>query len=75
MKVIQSLHPESSLTKLLTVLSVPFGDTFDLKVLVGVKSEVVIQHKEKDGKTYANIAVVLKVRKRLLVSPCVSKGG
>jgi hypothetical protein len=29
-RVVQSLHPESSLGKLLTALNVPFGDTFDL---------------------------------------------
>lgn len=62
--VVQSLHPESSLVKLLTALNVPFGDTFDLSVLVGVKCEVVIQHREKGGQTYANIAAVLKIRKR-----------
>ena len=62
-KVVQSLHPESSLVRLLTALNVSFGDTFDLNVLVGVKCEVLIQHKERGGKIYANIAAVLKVRK------------
>jgi hypothetical protein len=63
MKVIQSLHPKSNLTKLLTQLSVPFGDTFDLNVLIRVKCRVVVQHKERDGKAYANIAAVLKLHK------------
>lgn len=71
MRVVQSLHPESSLTKLLTALNVPFGETFDLNVLVGVKCEVVIQHKEKDGQTYANIAAVLKIRKSYTRSPAI----
>jgi hypothetical protein len=64
LRVVKSLHPESSLVRLLTALSVPFGDTFDLTDLVGIKCQVVIQHKEKEGKTYANIAAVLKLRNR-----------
>ena len=64
MRLVKSLHPESSLGKLLTALNVPFGDRFDLNVLVGVRCEVVIQHEVRDGQTTANIAAVLKVRKR-----------
>ena len=41
-RIVQSLHPQSSLARLLTALNVPFGDSFYLKVLVGVKCEVVI---------------------------------
>jgi hypothetical protein len=66
LKVVQSLHSKSNLVRLLTALSVPFGETFDLRGLVGVKCEVVIQHKESDGKTDATIAAVLKVRKARL---------
>lgn len=69
MRLVKSLHPESSLGKLLTALNVPFGDTFDLNVLVGVRCEVVIQHKEIEGKIQANIAAVLKVRKRAGTRP------
>lgn len=62
--VVQSLHPKSTLVKLLDALSVPFGETFDLRELVGVRCQVVIQHKKRDGKIYANVVAVLKVRKR-----------
>ncbi len=62
LRVVKSLHPESSLARLLGALSVPFGDTFDLNDLVGIKCLVVIQHKEREGETQANIAAVLKVR-------------
>lgn len=62
-RVVQSVYPESSLARLLTALNVPFGDTFDLIVLIGVKCEVVIQHREKGGQTCANIAAILKSRK------------
>jgi hypothetical protein len=55
---------------LLTALSVPFRETFDLRGLVGIKCEVVIQHKENNGKTEATIAAVLRVRKARLRSPC-----
>jgi hypothetical protein len=47
------------------MLSVPFGDTFDLRELVGIECRVVIQHKEKDLKTYANVAALLKIRNPL----------
>jgi hypothetical protein len=64
MRLVKSLHPESSLVKLLGALSVPFGETFDLTTLVGVKCEAVIQHKESEGKIVARVAAVLQVRKR-----------
>jgi len=63
-RLVKSLQPESSLGKLLTALAVPFGDTFDLNVLVGVKCKVVIQQKVRDGQTYASIAAILKARQR-----------
>jgi hypothetical protein len=75
-KVIQTLHPKSNLVKLLTQLGVPFGDTFDLNEVVGISCQVVIQHEEKEGKIYANIAAVLKLSKRGILShaqtPCVA---
>ena len=64
MRVVKTLHPKSNLVKLLTTLNVPFGETFDLNGLVGIKCEVVIEHKESNGKTDVNIAAVLKVRSR-----------
>ena len=64
LKVIQTLHPESNLVKLLTALNVPFEDTFDLNQVVGISCQVVIQHEEKEGKIYANIVAVLENRKR-----------
>jgi hypothetical protein len=67
LRVIQSLQPESNLVKLLTQLSVPFGEVFDLNEVVGISCQVVIQHEEKEGKIYANIAAVLKTRKRACV--------
>jgi hypothetical protein len=70
MRLVKSLHPKSSLGKLLTAVNVPFGDRFDLNVLVGVRCEVVIQHEVREGKIQANIAAVLKVREA--VSPSVS---
>jgi hypothetical protein len=71
MRLVKSLHPKSSLGKLLPALKVPFGDRFDLNELVGVRCEVVIQHKEIEGKIRATIAAVLKVRKRAGILPPV----
>lgn len=62
MTVTKSLHNKSALGKLLASLGIPVGAEFDLNDIVGVKCQVVIQHKESDGKTYANVASVLKIR-------------
>lgn len=59
MTATKSLHSKSQLGKLLATLKIPAGAEFDMDDLVGIKCQVVIQHKESDGKTYANIATVL----------------
>jgi hypothetical protein len=64
MSVTKSLHSKSQLGKLLAALKVPVGAEFDLNDIVGMKCQVVIQHTEKDGKTYGNIASVIPVSKR-----------
>lgn len=56
----RGFHPNSNLGKLLTQLGFPLGDTFDLSTLIGIKCQVVIQHRERDGKTYANVAAMLR---------------
>ena len=38
------------------------ADEFDTDVMIGVKCQVVIEHKENDGRVYANITSVLKKR-------------
>jgi hypothetical protein len=48
---------------LLATLKVPVGAEFDLNDIVGIKCQVVVQHKESEGKNYANIATVLPVIK------------
>jgi hypothetical protein len=58
----ESLHPKSNVAKLLTQLGVPFGSSFDLNDLVGIKCQVVIQHKETEQGTFANIVSVLKLK-------------
>lgn len=62
MTVTKSLHSKSQLGKLLVSLGISTGPEFDLNDIVGVKCQVVIQHKESEGKTYANIVSVLKLR-------------
>jgi hypothetical protein len=63
LKVIQTLHPNFNVAKLLTQLSVPFGDVFDLNELIGISCEVVVQHREGDGKIKAYVVAVLELRK------------
>lgn len=59
----KSLHAKSGLVKqLLSPLGFSVGNEFDANVIVGTKCQVVIQHKESDGKTYANVTAILKVR-------------
>lgn len=64
MSVTKSLHAKSQLGKVLAALKIPVGAEFDLNDIVGVKCQVVIQHNEKDGKTYANITSVIPVSKK-----------
>lgn len=59
MTVTKSLHSKSSLGKLLASLNVTAGAEFDLNDLVGIKCQIVIQHKENEGRTYANVTAVL----------------
>jgi predicted component of type VI protein secretion system len=63
MSVNKVLGAKSTLSKLLTNLGVNSGAEFDLNDLVGIKAQVVIEHKENDGRTFANIVSVLKNRK------------
>ena len=59
----QSLHSKSALVKnLLSPLGFTVNNEFDVENLIGTKCQVVIQHKESDGKTYANVTAVLKNR-------------
>ena len=59
----KSIGPKSSFFKLLTQLGLgtPGMKNFDPDTLIGIKVQVVIEHKEsKDGRIFANIATVLK---------------
>jgi hypothetical protein len=59
----KSLHHKSTLGNMLNQLSVPVNGEFDLEDLVGMKVQVVIQHNENQGKTYANVTSFLKGKK------------
>lgn len=60
-----SLGAKSTLRKsILNPLGVTPGKEFDLNSLVGVKCQVLIQHNTiEDGRTFANIASILKTKK------------
>lgn len=57
------LGDKSTLGKLLKSLGITAGKEFDLNSLVGTKCQVVIQHNESDGNTYANIVTVIRIKK------------
>ena len=60
------LGAKSRLRKeILNPLGITAGNEFDLNNLIGIKCQAVIQHNESesDGKTYANIASLLKLKK------------
>jgi len=64
-KYTKSLHAKSAFVKtLLAPLGISAGTEFDTDALVGTKCQVVIQHKESDGKTYANVTAVLRIRSK-----------
>jgi hypothetical protein len=52
------LGEKSTLGKLLAELKVPCGDTFDTDELIGLKTQVIISHKEGKDRNYANITIV-----------------
>lgn len=74
-----SMHEKASLRKTLEAWrGVPFKESdfgeggFDLKLLLNVPCILSIIHKVEDGKTYANIASIMKVPKGMPVPPAVS---
>lgn len=59
----KSLHAKSAFVKqLLAPLGFSVGTEFDTDEMIGTKCQVVIQHKESDGSTYANVTAVLRIR-------------
>jgi len=58
----QDLHPDSNVAKLLRQLDIPFAGTFDLSTLLGIRCQIIVQHGERDGETYASVVSVLKFR-------------
>ena len=52
------LGEKSTLGKLLTELKIAAGDTFDTDELIGVKTQVIISHKEGKDRNYANVTIV-----------------
>ena len=52
------LGEKSTLGKLLTELKIAAGDTFDTDELIGLKTQVIISHKEGKDRNYANVTIV-----------------
>jgi hypothetical protein len=59
----KSLGSKANLYKFLVSLGFTPGAEFDVEDIVGTKAQVVVEHVEKDGETYANIVSVLKKKK------------
>ncbi len=66
----KSLHAKSGFVKqLLSPLGFTVGNEFDANDIKGTKCQVVIQHKESDGKTYANVTAILRNRGKNTPAP------
>ena len=52
------LGEKSTLGKLLEELKIASGDTFDTDELIGVKTQIIISHKEGKDRNYANVTIV-----------------
>ena len=60
----KSLHQKSALRGFLNQLGVNPGSEFDLEDLIGIKTQVVVQHNTStNGKTYANVTSVVPKKK------------
>ncbi len=60
----KSLHEKATLRKdLKSILGTDVTGSFDMETLLGMNNQLVIQHNESDGKTYANIVAILKAPK------------
>lgn len=71
----KSLHEKSSLYKALkSILGREPGKSFDLETLVSTNAQIVVTHTEKEGKTYSNIAAILKVPAGTPVLPAKDSG-
>lgn len=69
----KSLHVKSAFVKqLLSPLGFSVANEFDANDLTGTKCQVVIQHKESDGKTYANVTAILRIRPKSAPAPAES---
>jgi hypothetical protein len=61
--VTNSLHEKSTLGKVVKAMTgyqPPDNGEFDLEPLVGKQQKLVIEHSDSDGRTYANVTMVLK---------------
>ena len=52
------LGEKSTLGKLLAELKISAGDTFDTDELIGLKTQVIISHKDGKDRNYANVTIV-----------------
>jgi hypothetical protein len=70
-----SLHERSRLLpRVKQILGRDPGSSFDLETLVGTQVQILVQHVERNGKKYANIAAVTKAAPgQAVVPPATSK--
>lgn len=59
----KSLGAKANLFKFLVSLGFTPGSEFDVEDIIGTKTQVVVEHVEKDGETYANIVSIIKKKK------------
>ena len=64
----QSLGAKSTLGKLINQLGFTIvGNQFDVDELLGTKCQIVVEHQEKEGEVYANVASIIKTKKTVEV--------
>ena len=69
-----SLHPKANLHKVLKAWrGKPFTpeelNGFDLEKVIGAPCRVVVEHSEKEGRTYANVTTVMKADRNNIMKP------
>jgi hypothetical protein len=65
----KSLGPKSNLRKFLVQLGFNPGVEFDMDSLIGLKAQVLIEHNDYEGTTYANVQAVLKRSRSTTAAP------
>ena len=62
MRATKSVHEKSQFGKLLNVLKITPGDTFDTDDILGTRLQIVVVHNQKGNDTYANVDTFIALK-------------